>query len=87
MSSRGRITSNGTTIPDGRVFDATCDWIFSAFNDAFLERREDDGPCELRRKLLTQASGSTIYIRAGTAPIGLFPGGPNGSCWLSPGRT
>ena len=60
----------------GRAYDATWGRFFSAIYDRLLKRTEDGGLRELRRKLLSHASGPTIDIGAGTgANIGLFPDG------------
>jgi SAM-dependent methyltransferase len=79
-AARNRRTSGTESHYDpsmGRVYDATWGWLFSASYDSLLlKRTEDGGLRELRRKLLTQASGPTIDIGAGTgANIGLFPAG------------
>ena len=60
----------------GRAYEATWGRFFSTIYDRLLKRTEDGGLRELRRKLLSHASGPTIDIGAGTgANIGLFPDG------------
>lgn len=58
----------------GRLYDATCGWFFSATWDRVMRKSEDAGLRELRRRVLSQASGRTLDIGAGTgANIDLFP--------------
>jgi SAM-dependent methyltransferase len=58
----------------GRLYDATCGWSFSAVWDVVMRRAENSGLRDLRRAVLSGASGRTVDIGAGTgANIGLFP--------------
>ena len=58
----------------GRVYDATWGRCFATFYDRTLKAIEDAGLREVRREVLSGASGRTIDIGAGTgANIDLFP--------------
>ncbi len=60
----------------GKVYDATWGRLFSASYDRLLKQTEEGGLRELRRSLLSQASGPTIDIGAGTGiNLDLFPAG------------
>lgn len=58
----------------GRIYDATWGRAFSALYDSILSGTEDAGLREARREVLSEASGWTIDIGAGTgANLGLYP--------------
>lgn len=58
----------------GRIYDATWGRGFAALYDRGLKASEEAGLREIRRELLSRASGRTIDIGAGTGiNIGLFP--------------
>ncbi len=58
----------------GRIYDATWGRAFAALYDRFLEATEEAGLREMRRELLSEASGRTIDIGSGTgANLDLYP--------------
>jgi ubiquinone/menaquinone biosynthesis C-methylase UbiE len=58
----------------GRIYDATWGRGFAALYDRFFKAVEDAGLREMRRKLLSEASGRTIDIGSGTgANLDLYP--------------
>jgi ubiquinone/menaquinone biosynthesis C-methylase UbiE len=58
----------------GRIYDATWGRGFAALYDRCLKATEDAGLREMRRELLSQASGRTIDIGSGTgANLELYP--------------
>jgi len=58
----------------GRVYEATWGRLFAAGYDWFLKGTEEAGLRDERRRLLTQASGSTVEIGAGTGlNLELYP--------------
>lgn len=58
----------------GRIYDATWGRGFAAVYDRGLKATEDAGLREMRREVLSGASGRTIDLGAGTgANLGLFP--------------
>lgn len=60
----------------GRLYDATWGRLFAALYDRGLKATEEAGLGEMRRELLSKASGRTIEIGAGTgANLGLYPQG------------
>jgi ubiquinone/menaquinone biosynthesis C-methylase UbiE len=60
----------------GRVYDATWGRAFAAIYDRAIEGTEEAGLREMRRELLSGASGRTIDIGAGTGVnVELFPEG------------
>lgn len=57
-----------------RIYDATWGRAFAALYDRGLRATEENGLREMRRELLSEASGRTIDLGAGTgANLGLFP--------------
>jgi len=57
----------------GRVYDATWGRLFATGYDWLLKSTEENGLREMRRAVLSEASGRTIDLGAGTgANIGLF---------------
>ena len=60
----------------GRIYDATWGRGFAALYDRVLRATEDAGLREMRRELLSQASGRTIDVGSGTgANLDLYPPG------------
>lgn len=60
----------------GRIYDATWGRFFSAIYDRGMKASEEAGMREIRRETLSQASGRTIEIGAGTGlNVELYPGG------------
>src|SRR5690349_16777378 len=58
----------------GRIYDATWGRFFSAIYDRAMKSSEEAGMRELRRETLSQASGRTIDIGAGTGiNVELYP--------------
>lgn len=58
----------------GRLYDATWGRMFSAAYDRAIAATEDAGLREMRRSLLSEASGRTVEIGAGTgANLALYP--------------
>jgi ubiquinone/menaquinone biosynthesis C-methylase UbiE len=58
----------------GKIYDATWGRLFAATYDRMLRGAEESGLREMRRELLSGASGRTIDLGAGTgANLGLFP--------------
>jgi ubiquinone/menaquinone biosynthesis C-methylase UbiE len=58
----------------GRVYDATWGRFFAAFYDRLVKGSEEAGFRDMRRNLLSEASGRTIDIGAGTGVnVPLFP--------------
>lgn len=58
----------------GRIYDATWGRGFAALYDSFFKAVEEGGLREMRRELLSEASGRTIDIGSGTgANLGLYP--------------
>jgi ubiquinone/menaquinone biosynthesis C-methylase UbiE len=58
----------------GALYDATWGRAFAAFYDRGLKATEEGGLREMRRELLSQASGRTIDLGAGTGVnLDLFP--------------
>jgi ubiquinone/menaquinone biosynthesis C-methylase UbiE len=58
----------------GGTYDATCGRGFSAVWDLIMYGAERSGLRQMRRRLLSEASGRTIDLGAGTgANLGLFP--------------
>lgn len=58
----------------GRLYDATWGRLFAAVYDRGLKATEEAGLREMRRQLLSAATGRTIDIGAGTgANLGLYP--------------
>jgi ubiquinone/menaquinone biosynthesis C-methylase UbiE len=58
----------------GRIYDATWGRGFAALYDRSLKATEDAGLREMRREVLSEASGRTIDIGAGTGVnLDLFP--------------
>jgi ubiquinone/menaquinone biosynthesis C-methylase UbiE len=58
----------------GRLYDATWGRGFSALYDRLIEATEEEGLREMRRDTLSQASGRTVDLGAGTgANFGLYP--------------
>jgi ubiquinone/menaquinone biosynthesis C-methylase UbiE len=58
----------------GQLYDATWGRLFTAFYDRAMASTEEAGLREMRRELLSGASGRTIEIGAGTgANLGLYP--------------
>jgi ubiquinone/menaquinone biosynthesis C-methylase UbiE len=58
----------------GRIYDATWGRGFAALYDRFFKAVEEAGLREMRRELLSEASGRTIDIGAGTgANLELYP--------------
>jgi SAM-dependent methyltransferase len=58
----------------GRLYDATWGRLFAAVYDRGLKATEEAGLREMRRQLLSGATGRTIDIGAGTgANLGLYP--------------
>jgi ubiquinone/menaquinone biosynthesis C-methylase UbiE len=71
----------------GKIYDATCGWAFSASWDRVMSGAEEMGLREMRRQLLSEASGRTIDIGAGTgANIGLFPATVTELTFVEPDR-
>jgi len=50
----------------GRIYDATWGRAFARFYDYFFRQMEEGGLREMRRELLSQASGRTLELGAGT---------------------
>jgi len=60
----------------GRIYDATWGRGFAALYDRLFEAVEDAGLREMRRELLSEASGRSIDIGSGTgANLDLYPAG------------
>jgi len=58
----------------GRIYDATWGRAFSAFYDRAMKGTEEAGMREIRREVLSTASGRTIDIGAGTGiNVALYP--------------
>jgi ubiquinone/menaquinone biosynthesis C-methylase UbiE len=58
----------------GRIYDATWGRGFAALYDFFFKEVEEAGLREMRRELLSEASGRTIDVGAGTgANLDLYP--------------
>jgi SAM-dependent methyltransferase len=58
----------------GRLYDATWGRGFTALYDSLLKSTEEAGLRDMRRETLSQASGRTIDLGAGTgANLGLYP--------------
>jgi ubiquinone/menaquinone biosynthesis C-methylase UbiE len=58
----------------GRIYDATWGRGFAAMYDRAFEATEEAGLREMRREALSEASGRTIDLGAGTgANLGLYP--------------
>jgi ubiquinone/menaquinone biosynthesis C-methylase UbiE len=58
----------------GRIYDATWGRAFAALYDRELRATEEAGLRAMRRELLSEASGRTLDVGAGTgANLGLFP--------------
>jgi SAM-dependent methyltransferase len=71
----------------GRLYDATCGRFFAAIYDRQLSGAEDAGLAEMRRELLSQASGRTIDLGAGTgANLPLYPAAVTELVLLEPGQ-
>jgi ubiquinone/menaquinone biosynthesis C-methylase UbiE len=59
----------------GRIYEATWGRCFAACYDRFVKGTEEAGLRDVRREVLTQASGRTIDLGAGTGVnLDLFPG-------------
>jgi ubiquinone/menaquinone biosynthesis C-methylase UbiE len=60
----------------GRIYDATWGRFFSSFYDRAMKSTEEAGMREIRRETLSQASGRTVDIGAGTGlNVELYPEG------------
>ena len=58
----------------GRIYDATWGRGFTALYDRLMASTEEEGLREMRREILSTASGRTIDLGAGTgANLGLYP--------------
>ncbi len=58
----------------GRIYDTTWGRLFPAVYDRLLEATEEAGLRQMRQEILSEASGRTIDIGAGTGVnLGLFP--------------
>jgi ubiquinone/menaquinone biosynthesis C-methylase UbiE len=58
----------------GRIYDATWGRLFAAVYDRGFKGTEEAGLREMRREMLTGATGRTVDIGAGTgANLGLYP--------------
>jgi ubiquinone/menaquinone biosynthesis C-methylase UbiE len=71
----------------GRLYDATCARLFSAAYDRAVAATEDAGLRDVRRELLSEATGRTIEIGAGTgANLALYPAAAHHLVLVEPDR-